>query len=626
MKKYSTLINLLWVLLSALLITALVTPAAGSMIASYLDGYILNLNTVFSYYSKLPDSYFAYFAQLGEGSQAIGFLATFIFSCIFIGLYALETNFSNKDREVKNGILASEEICTSSKDIKKGNLLWKPGTTPEQPGIVYGYIDGRYVYENPIHSAIFGASGSLKSRASALPSIILNAEVGASLLVTDIKLELYAYTRKFLKNKGYRVLLLDADNVKRGIRLNLLDVINQNYKSGHLAKCEDRTRELASSLIPDSGGENAIFERGAAGVLAAVIWLIASSKEVPDNEKHLWSVIKTILEGCKDGTDDLKQWILSFGADNPAVSMAATFISAEGKLEAGILSELHSSLMPFTSQSMRWLLSGNDLNISKAIHEKVAIFLHILPEGPYNKVFTSFLNQWWDETLRSTDLGNPARECVVIADEFGNLPKLNSLPTITKLARSYRLHFNMYLQSIEALSKFKENNYDGASEIIANTSLRVLLTAGDKPTAEHFHMLGGQRTVLSQNSGESKNSHNEGSSLGYSETTVDNWPIASIMGRNPIEDGALIWKKKEPSAPERAGKFEIPVIDPSVGLKEILPTVGTKSHESGVIQAEMLRLHSISQDRNTNISVWTPDFFERNQDRDQESEEDLFGI
>ena len=513
-----------------------------------------------------------------------------------------------------------------NKDIKKKNLLWKPGTTPEQPGIVYGYINGRYVYETPIHSAIFGASGSLKSRASALPSIVLNAEIGTSLLVTDIKLELYAYTRKFLEDKGYKVFLLDADNAKRGVRLNLLSVINQNYKSGDLAKCEDRTRELANSLIPDSGGENAIFERGAAGVLAAVIWLTVSSEEAPDNEKHLWSVIKTILEGCKNGTDDLKQWILSFGTDNPAVSMAATFISAEGKLEAGILSELHSSLMPFTSQSMRWLLSGNDLDISKAIHEKVAIFLHILPEGPYNKVFTSFLNQWWEETLRSTDLGNPARKCIVIADEFGNLPKLNSLPTITKLARSYKFHFNMYLQSIEALSKFKENNYDGASEIIANTSLRVLLTAGDKPTAEHFHMLGGQRTVLSKNSGESKNSHNEGSSQGYSETTVDNWPIASIMGRNPIEDGALVWKKKEPSAPKRAGKFEIPVIDPSIGLKKILPTVGTEDHESEVIQAEMLRLHSISLNSDTNISAWTPDFFSNNEEDTQGSEEDLFGI
>ena len=113
MKKNSTLINMLWFLVAALLITLLVAPAIGSMIASYMDGYILDLNTVIAYYSKLPESYFSYFAQLGEGSQAIGFLGTFIFSCIFIGLYALETGFSNKDREVKNGILASEEVCTS---------------------------------------------------------------------------------------------------------------------------------------------------------------------------------------------------------------------------------------------------------------------------------------------------------------------------------------------------------------------------------------------------------------------------------------------------------------------------------------------------------------------------------
>ncbi len=619
--------KILWMAISVAIVTAFIAPAAGTMIASYLEGVVLDLNSIFFYYSDLPDSYLLYFLQLDQGSQILGFIGTFIISCLLVTLIALDSGFKNRNREVDNGILASEKIYTSKQDIKKRNLLWKPGTTPKQPGIVFGYLDGCYIYENPVHAAIFGASGSLKSRASAIPSIILNGGYGTSMLITDVKLELYAYCREFLEHKGYKTFLLDASHVTRGIRFNLLNLINKAFKDGDLTRCEDRTRELANNLIPDNGGENAIFERGAAGILAAVIWLVVTSPDVPDKDKHLWSAIKTILEGCQNGTADLKQWILSFGSENPAVSMAATFISSEGKLEAGILSELHSSLAPFTSQSMRWLLSGNDLDITEAIHSKVVIFLHTLPEGPYNKIITSYLDEWWDETLRATDAGNPARECFIIADEFGNLPKLSSLPTVSKLSRSYKLHYAMYCQSIETFSKFREDNYDGGSEIIANTSLRVLLTAGDKPTAEHFHMLGGQRTVLSKNSGESKNSRTEGTSQGYSETAIDNWPVAAIMGRNPIEDGALVWKKKEPHAPKRSGKFEIPVIDPSRGLKGTLQTVGGKAHEDTVFSEEMKRLDEFSRNRDMSVSAWTPDFSKLHEKEQRESkEEDIFGI
>lgn len=623
----NNLLKTLWFIVSVLLVTAFITPAVGTMIASYFDGQVLDLRIVFSYYSDLPSSYFLYFNNFNQASHMFGLIGSFIFSCILVTLLFLSSNQKNRDREVRNGILASEKVYSSSEDIKKRNLLWKPGTTPEQPGIVYGYLSGKYVYDNPVHAAIFGASGSLKSRASVIPSIILNASHGTSMLITDVKLELYAYCREFLENEGYTTLLLDVSHVTRGARINLLSLIISAFNDGDLVKCEDRTRELANSLVPDNGGENAIFERGAAGVLAAVIWLVVTSDEIPENDKHLWSVIKTILDGCQNDTDDLKQWIISYGSDNPAVSMAATFISSEGKLEAGILSELHSSLAPFTSQSMRWLLSENQIDITEAIHTKVAIFLHTLPDSPYNKIFTSFFNQWWDETLRASDAGNPARECFVIADEFGNLPKLSSLPSVSKLSRSYKFHYAMYCQSIEAFSKFQEGTYNGGSDIIANTSIRVLLTAGDRTTAEHFHMLGGQRTVLSRNSGESKSSRAEGTSQGYSETTVDNWPIASLMGRNPVSDGALVWKKKEPQSPKRAGKFEIPVADPTRGLKGILPTIGTPDHEASVISNEMKRLDEYSHNRDMSISVWSPDFSAQDEeDEEKNTEEDVFGI
>ncbi|MBE5812968.1 MAG: type IV secretory system conjugative DNA transfer family protein [Clostridiales bacterium] len=99
-----------------------------------------------------------------------------------------------------------------------------------EDGLIVGKIDGKIVTlpNNTMQNknvAIFGASGSKKSRGYVIPNILNLAEQGKSMILTDPKGELYKKTYTFLKNKGYNVKILNLVDMDKSDRWNPFSVI-----------------------------------------------------------------------------------------------------------------------------------------------------------------------------------------------------------------------------------------------------------------------------------------------------------------------------------------------------------------------------------------------------------------
>lgn len=555
-----------------------------------------------------PESLIAY-AKASASAEG-GIVPALAWLAIVTGatvLFACYQAAKSPKREVKGGVLGKQSSIKATNEIAAKCPMWNGKSEPPD-GVVLGFVRGKAAVFECVHCAVCAPSGSKKTRGSVYPTVdALSFSGKNNLLITDPSLEIYCMAGKCLADRGYEVFLLDLENPRQGARYNPLKLIADLSEAGKGEFAEDQAREVGSILFPEKGNENDIFVNAAGGVFAACTFAVATLPEVPDGQRHIWSVVKTIMAGTLDGAAALKDWIRRFGSESPIAAMAATFLASEGKLESSILASLHDGLQPFTSQNMRWLTSASDLDIDKMMAGRSAVFVHTLgPGAPANRIASLFLAQHWAETQR---LGKRRglRSCWVVGDEFHSLPKFD-LPHALEQARKYGLHYAMYTQSFSGYDQYKTQKEDGKDAILANCDVKALYKAGSDLDARYFETLGGFKTIRTRNTGEQRQGvGRSGSSEGFSEQKVPLWPQGDILERSPEKDGVLVIQSA--IGAREAGKFEIPVVDASrTFVSSHFETLGTPDFERKAIAETLDGLETKAAGIAIDVAGWQPDF------------------
>lgn len=555
-----------------------------------------------------PESLIAY-AKASASAEG-GIVPALAWLAIVTGatvLFACYQAAKSPKREVKGGVLGKQSSIKAANEIAAKCPMWNGKSEPPD-GVVLGFVRGKAAVFECVHCAVCAPSGSKKTRGSVYPTVdALSFSGKNNLLITDPSLEIYCMAGKCLADRGYEVFLLDLENPRQGARYNPLKLIADLSEAGKGEFAEDRAREVGSILFPEKGNENDIFVNAAGGVFAACAFAVATLPEVPNGQRHIWSVVKTIMAGTLDGAAALKDWIRRFGSESPIAAMAATFLASEGKLESSILASLHDGLQPFTSQNMRWLTSASDLDIDKMMAGRSAVFVHTLgPGAPANRIASLFLAQHWAETQR---LGKRRglRSCWVVGDEFHSLPKFD-LPHALEQARKYGLHYAMYTQSFSGYDQYKTQKEDGKDAILANCDVKALYKAGSDLDARYFETLGGFKTIRTRNTGEQRQGvGRSGSSEGFSEQKVPLWPQGDILERSPEKDGVLVIQSA--IGTREAGKFEIPVVDASrTFVSSHFETLGTPDFERKAIAETLDGLETKAAGIAIDVAGWQPDF------------------
>ena len=557
-------------------------------------------------------------ALMGSGLGSV-FAIIFAFYAAMALLLSVWHIQTNPNRELPGGVLGKQKAYWGAFSLRRHCKTWDGESEPPD-GVVVGFVGKRAAVFNCHHAAICAPSGSHKTRGSVDETVDALSYTGRNnLIVTDPSLEIYIASRPCLVSRGYSVALLDLVEPRHGQRFNPLKLIADLFESGDRAAAEARAREVGDVLFPDSGGDNAIFAKAAGGAFSAVAYAVATSPDAPDGARNVASIIDTVMAGTVNGSGALKDWLRGFGPASPVVAMAATFLAAEGKFEASVLATLHDGLQPFTSRSMRWLTSASDIDIDTMMRGRSALFIRAGgPGSQANKVASLFLAQHWAETQRLGARRN-LRPCTVIGDEFHSLPKFTLVHAMEQ-ARKYGLRYVMYLQSFSGLDQYitREN---GKDSILANCDLKVLYRAGSDKDAEYFEKLSGFRSVLVENTGETRQGvMRGGSSQGFNEQKAPLWPAGDILERNPATDGALVIQAADGARP--AGKFEVPIKDVSrTFTARHFGTIGTPEFELGVINRTLDELDARAASIPIEVEGWHPAEFDETEEDDSDADE-----
>ena len=614
--------KMLTALVASIVLAALACPALASPIDRLVAGLPLDV-------SSLPSALDAA-TVLGwwlSGSFTAcpaGTALTLLLSLCVCTLIAYSSALNARAED--GGVLGDAHVKTG-REVVRGSITWDGSTNPSSRGFVYGFTKRRgkpcYLFEPKKMVFVSGATGSGKSRFLYLPSIDLlsygdgsNGSEPATLVVSDVKNELVELTGDELTRRGYRVLLLDTQHPYRGQRFNPLRQVLDLHAEGRNQEAEQAADAIAELVVQDDEkGKGSHWTASARGLLSALVLLVSMSDECPEESKHLATVCEVLDRGTEAEGDDpaepLKSVFRALPSGHPAKNRASQFVSSGGNELRSILSTLKVALRPFSSAPVAWMTSGSDIDPRSILENKSAVFLHVHDEGsPYNCIAAIFLSQLWASVQAAADSngGRLPRPVQILGDEWGNLPRVECLPALLSLGRSFQIYWTGATQDISQLNKYGER--DGRRKILANCSVKVAMKLAEEEDRRYFTELIGKTTRHTRGTSSSSAASGSSASTSYSESADDVVHAWEWRDMAPDRDGIVVVKHADNGMPaERAGVFRSPVADCTKTPTKEHFDLGTPEHETEKRRAYQRQLDETAAGKTgERVIPWCPEW------------------
>ena len=427
-------------------------------------------------------------------------LLIFIVSAIIYGVYSLYNRFGSNDKDprgfgkVKEGTYGTASMMTN-KELKENLEI----STPEKAeGVILGELKGKTVCMPKDtrlnrHIAIFGASGTMKSRAiirNALFQALKNEE---SVVITDPKGELYADTAEMYRQNGYEVRVFNLINPEHSDSWNCMD---------DLGKDSLMSQMLASVIIGNTsnGKGDHFWDNGEQNLLKALVLYVKDKKELPKSQRNLSEVYNSFTVRSMEDTGAL---ILASPDCKAARQPYNLFNQASDTVKAGILLGLGTRLQVLQNPEVQAITSRSDIDLTAPGQRKCAYYVIISDQDTtltfLSSLFFSFL---FIKLTRYAD-SQEDRKCKVpvnlILDEFNNIGRIggaadgSDFARMLSTCRSRDIRVMLAVQSLGQLqNRYADNLW---AEIIGNCDIQIMLGCTDEVSAKYFSNRSGEMSV-----------------------------------------------------------------------------------------------------------------------------------
>lgn len=373
-----------------------------------------------------------------------------------------------------------------------------------QGGIVLGCKKHKgsekiYFIGEDVHSLCIGATRSGKTRTVVLESIGTIALAGESMILSDPKGELYAYTYPFLERLGYEVIAIDFKNPEKSSRYNFLQPIIDAVDNNDVAKAIDATWDLTSQLVGEPKGER-IWTDGEASIIASAIMSVVYDNKDDNNRKYqnMTNVYYFISEMCKatGNTMPIIEYVKKLNPSHPAKALLAISEVAPSKTRGSFYTAALTTLRLFTNPLINSMTNVSDYNPKETGSKKRAIFI-ILPDEKttYYTLASLFVSQHYIELVKSADErgGRLKNRVNFLLDEFGNFATIPDFSNKLTVGGGRGIRFNLFLQSFAQLDD--KYGKEVAKTIKGNCENWIYLQADDIDTLEEISKKLGNYTV-----------------------------------------------------------------------------------------------------------------------------------
>ena len=359
-----------------------------------------------------------------------------------------------------------------------------------------------WVDNGEYHNLVIGSTGSGKTQTVVKPMVNLLAKKGESMIITDPKGEIYKYSASYLKEKGYKIIVLNFREPNRGNSWNPLTLPFKYYRAGNPDKAIELLNDVALNILydPSNKNESDFWEKSAADYFSGLaLGLFQDGREEEVNLNSI-NVMSTVGEERYATSNYIKEYFGMKGEKSNAYMFASSTINAPNDTKGGLLATFRQKIRNFsTGEALSEMLSYSDFDMKDIGNGKTAVFMIIHDEKKtYHSLMTIFIKQCY-ETLIDAAQENGGKLPVrtnFILDEFANMPPLKDVDAMVSAARSRDIRFTFIIQNFAQLNDVYGDN---VAEIIkGNCGNIVYLISTEMKALEEISKMCGEVKITDE--------------------------------------------------------------------------------------------------------------------------------
>ena len=334
------------------------------------------------------------------------------------------------------------------------------------------------------HHLIIGPTRSGKGACYVIPNALSHE---GSMIVTDLKGEIFRSTAGYRKSRGSQVFLF-APGSERSHRYNPLDFIR--------ADRGDRTTDIqnmAAILVPEvTESENSIWQATAQQVIAGAISYINESVYYKGH-RTLGEVTSFFNSGA-----NLQAMMTLIKEREPYLSRFTTesfnaYIALSERAAASALLDIQKALRPFRNERVVAATSVTDMDLRALKRRPISIYLapNVTDITLLRPVLALFVQQTLDALmLEYTERSVPV---YFLLDEFRQLKKMSEITTKLPYVAGYNVKMAFVIQDLKNLDEIYGET--SRHSLLGNCGYQLVFGANDQVTAEAVSKGLGKRTV-----------------------------------------------------------------------------------------------------------------------------------
>ena len=348
-------------------------------------------------------------------------------------------------------------------------------------GIVLGMLDRKAVCvpeKTRLNSnlAVYGASGSMKTRSFCMNRILQGVSRGESLVICDPKSELYEKSSEYLRDKGYTVRVFNLVNPENSDSWNCLS--------------EVEGQELMAQLFVDviiknttGGGKGDHFwDSAEMNLLKALVLYV--DKGYPPENRNMGQVYQLITLNSETALNSLFEVL---PINHPAKAPYSLFKQASDSVRSGVIIGLGSRLQVFQSELIKKITARDEIDLELLGQEPCAYFLVTSDQdSTFDFLASLFLSFVFIKLVRYADKNCEGGRLPVPVHVLGEeLTACGTIPDLSRrlsVIRSRNISMSCVFQNLAGLqNRYPLNLWQ---EILGNCDVQLFLGCTDPLTAE----------------------------------------------------------------------------------------------------------------------------------------------
>ena len=471
----------------------------GGYIAQFLYNYDVwqAAGGVFGTAPEFPDgNFFACIAAVfrwpyglyGVGG-CIAALAVLVFMVMRMGYsetgaYDRERNliYSNKGTYGTAGFMTKKEL--------KGVLDLVPNIR-KHPGIILGEIDGEVICV-PLKTrfngnlAVYGASGSKKTRAFCMNMILQSAARRSSLVICDPKSELYEKSSAYLRDQGYTVKVFNLVTPSASDSWNCLSEIEGQELMAQL---------FCDVIIKNTGSERGdhFWDNAELNLLKALVLYV--ERGYPPEKRNIGEVYQLLAMSSEK---ELNAIFDVLDISHPAKAPYSIFKQSSESVRGGVIIGLGSRLQVFQNKDIRSITGYDEIDLELPGKQPCAYYCITRDQdSTFDFLSSLFLSFIFIKLVRYADQKCPGGALPVPVHVLGEeLCACGVIPDLSRkisVIRSRNISMSCVFQNLAGLqNRYPQNQWQ---EILGNCDITLFLGCTDALTAQFISDRTGEASI-----------------------------------------------------------------------------------------------------------------------------------